>query len=117
MQFFANGSYQKVVGRDIFLALSQASVSRCVKKVTEALNRRMLQREISFPSPDEYPNIKRQFMENSGFPGMIGAIDCTHVLIIAPPEPHEPSYVNRKGLHSLNVQLVSFIVSFLLFVM
>ena len=73
-----------MVRHDIFLDISQASVSRCVTKVTEALNHQMLQREISFPSPDECPGIKHQFMESSGFPGVIDAIDCTRVLIIAP---------------------------------
>lgn len=91
----------------MFVALSQPSVSRAVKKVTEAMNDLLLDREITFPHPSEYPSIKSKFMEYSGFPGVIGAIDCTHVLIIAPPEPLEDSYVNRHNHHSINVQLVS----------
>ncbi|CAC5359658.1 HARBI1 [Mytilus coruscus] len=35
----------------------------------------------------------------------IGAIDGTHVRIQAPSED-EPSFVNRKGVHSVNVQAV-----------
>jgi len=39
------------------------------------------------------------------FEGAIGAIDCTHVAILAPRE-HEEAYVNHNGYHSINVQMV-----------
>lgn len=46
----------------------------------------------------------------NAFPGIIGAIDCTHVQIISPPVHDEqfPAiiFLNRKGTHSLNVQIV-----------
>lgn len=38
-------------------------------------------------------------------PSTIGAIDCTHVHIQALCE-REWEYVNRKGRHSINIQLV-----------
>jgi len=43
-------------------------------------------------------------------PGIIGAIDGTHVEIIAPPNNNvDPPFIflNRKGKHSINVMLVS----------
>lgn len=42
----------------------------------------------------------------TGFPGTIGAIDCTHVAIIA-RSVEEYNYLNSKGFHSKNIQLVS----------
>ncbi|KYQ58968.1 hypothetical protein ALC60_02020, partial [Trachymyrmex zeteki] len=39
------------------------------------------------------------------FIGAIGAIDCTHINIIAPHE-HEEAYVNHWGNLSINVQVV-----------
>ena len=52
-----------------------------------------------------------RYYEKFQFPGIIGCIDCTHVAIFPPgitDEEHpEHLYVNRKGYHSINVQLVS----------
>lgn len=42
-------------------------------------------------------------------PGVIGCVDCTHIAITRPggdDEHPEHIYVNRKGYHSINVQLV-----------
>ncbi|XP_025764329.1 putative nuclease HARBI1 isoform X1 [Oreochromis niloticus] len=43
---------------------------------------------------------------SAGFPNVIGTIDCTHIAIKAPPGPNEEDFVNRKGVHSINVQMV-----------
>lgn len=42
------------------------------------------------------------------FMGAIGAIDCTHINIIAPRQ-HEEAYINHWGDHTLNVQAVRII--------
>lgn len=55
------------------------------------------------------------FYRNTGFPGVIGCIDSTHVAIVPPPmnlnlvENQYPEYlyINRKNYHSINVQLVN----------
>ncbi|XP_033744292.1 putative nuclease HARBI1, partial [Pecten maximus] len=40
----------------------------------------------------------------TGFPNVVGCLDCTHVRIQGPTE-NEKDFVNRKGFHSLNVQM------------
>ncbi|XP_035228557.1 putative nuclease HARBI1 [Stegodyphus dumicola] len=49
-------------------------------------------------------------MRLAGFPGVIGAIDCTHVKIVAPPRNDstcpEHIFVNRHCSHSINVQMI-----------
>ncbi|XP_057189413.1 putative nuclease HARBI1, partial [Triplophysa rosa] len=40
-----------------------------------------------------------------GFPNVIGCIDGTHIPIIAPSQ-NEADYVNRKSIHSINVQII-----------
>ena len=41
----------------------------------------------------------------SQFPNIIACVDGTHIKIIAPSH-NEWEYVNRKGFHSINVQLM-----------
>lgn len=66
----------------------------------------MVSRYIRFPyTVREQAEIKTQFAAMSGFPNVIGAIDCTHVAIRAPSE-NEFAYVNRKHVHSINVQII-----------
>ncbi|KAG8227154.1 hypothetical protein J437_LFUL001698 [Ladona fulva] len=44
-------------------------------------------------------------MEKSGFPGVIGAVDGTHVSTVPPVCEREHDFANRKGFHSKNVQI------------
>ena len=41
----------------------------------------------------------------AGFPDVLGVVDCVHVAIKA-PNSEDSSYVNKKGFHSVNCQLV-----------
>ena len=56
--------------------------------------------------PSDENQTKVAFYRIAGLPGVIGAIDCTHVRIQAPSE-HEADYVNRQGYHSIHVQAVA----------
>lgn len=49
----------------------------------------------------------REFFEIAKFPGVLGAIDCTHVPIVSPGGPNAELYRNRKSYFSINVQAVS----------
>lgn len=51
--------------------------------------------------------ISRDFYLNSGFPGVFGALDCTHVKIISPGGGRAEDYRNWHGDFTLNVQTVS----------
>jgi hypothetical protein len=65
-------------------------------------------KNIKWPSThQEVETVQQEFFQLSNFPGVVGAIDCTHVpLDCAPLGDNEFAYVNRKGVHSLNIQLV-----------
>lgn len=45
------------------------------------------------------------FEEKRAFPGVLGAIDGCHIPVKAPRKNHE-QYINRKGFHSLQLQVI-----------
>lgn len=77
-------------------------MSRAVPAVVEALSSPNLVRTyVKFPT--DLPTLREnitQFHHIAGFPHVVGVIDGTHIKI------NEEIFVNRKGYHSLNVQLV-----------
>lgn len=46
-------------------------------------------------------------MEANNFPGVVGCLDGTQIALVAPKFAQHPElYVNRKGYHSINTQVV-----------
>ncbi|KAH9376054.1 hypothetical protein HPB48_021803 [Haemaphysalis longicornis] len=77
-----------------------------VRKVSQALCERRTQ-FVHFPtSRQEQRETTRVFFERLGFPGVVGAIDGTHIPIKNPGGDTQALYISRKNFHSLNVQLV-----------
>ncbi|KAK0144219.1 putative nuclease HARBI1 [Merluccius polli] len=61
---------------------------------------------IRFPLDNQQLHrIKANLMAIAGMPGVVGAIDGTHIKIIAPSKD-EDVFVNRKKVHSINTQIV-----------
>ncbi|KAK5648018.1 hypothetical protein RI129_002910 [Pyrocoelia pectoralis] len=106
LYFYATGSYQRTVVQSWNLSVSQQMVATIIHEVTHIIITYVAPNWIKFPSTIEELNAtKAIFMQRTGFPGVIGAIDCTHVAIIA-PSVEEHNYLNRKGFHSKNVQII-----------
>jgi len=103
LQFYASGSFQWMIGRSC--RMSQPSVSNAIETVTNSLTK-LAPKFITFPT-DQQKIIanKLSFHSVAGFPNVLGAIDCTHVAIKA-PSSHEEAFVNRKGIHTVNIQAV-----------
>lgn len=59
---------------------------------------------IKWPNEERAIEISNGFLQISGFPNVIGAIDGTHINIRAPHLDPE-CYVNRKGHHSVQLQV------------
>ena len=103
LRYYASGSFLQVIGDT--LGYDKGTVSRVVNDVTDALID-IKDDFVSWPTDvDSINRIKCGFYRQSNFPHVLGCIDCTHVRIQAPSDD-EPSYVNRKGYHSINVQAV-----------
>lgn len=108
LHFYATGSYQYALGQNYNISFSQPVASRAIHAVTNAIEERLGHIWVKFPVTEaEKTEVKGRFMEATGFPGVLGAIDCTHVAMLAPHD-EEHNYLNRKHFHSKNVQLVRF---------
>lgn len=84
--------------------VSTSFVCICIKDVCEAINQR-LSRVIKFPQGEELEQVINNYEKKWGMPMCAGAIDGTHIPILAPEESHLV-YVNRKGYHSIIMQAV-----------
>lgn len=107
---FSNVQYYiflRRVGGEVFNVVSQPMVSRYIAKYSEIITTHLAPRYTRFPqSVIEINTTKQKFMLKYNFPGILGVIDGTHVSISALPKAIERAFVNRKGTHSINVQIV-----------
>ncbi|XP_041347043.1 protein ANTAGONIST OF LIKE HETEROCHROMATIN PROTEIN 1-like [Gigantopelta aegis] len=69
------------------------------------LMKRLLGAFVTFPKGQGLKEIIRGFQETWNFSNCAGAIDATHIPIIAPTEDHA-DYVNRKGWYLIILQAV-----------
>ncbi|XP_067871996.1 putative nuclease HARBI1 [Heterodontus francisci] len=85
--------------------IAQSATHQCIKEVSNALFRRASDNVHFRTDPNFQAERAIGFGAIAGFPQMQDVIDCAHVTIKAPE--HQPgAFINRKGFHTLNVQLV-----------
>lgn len=103
LRFLATGSFLMTIG-DLF-GIHKATVSRIVHRFARVFASKRSD-FIKFSSGSELRKVKREFFNLAGFPGVVGALDCTHIRIIRPSGNTAELYRNRKGYFSINVQMV-----------
>lgn len=104
LYFLGHGSYQKPTAENRIFCQSQASMSRSLNIVLAEIMK-LARKYIKFPR-SEYDVIraKMRFVEKFNMPGIVAAIDGTHVSIIQPSERENGYlYFNRKHFYSINV--------------
>lgn len=107
LNFLASGSYQRRVGSDAFASISQSCVSRSIKSITRVIATKMMDDYIRFPqSLHEIQELELQFQTLGHFRGLFAIIDDTHIALTAMKRAIEFGYVNRKGFHSINTQII-----------
>ena len=84
--------------------VSRSFVCLCVRDVPKAIISK-LSHVVCFPRGDELVQIINDYEQRWGFPMCAGAIDGTHIPIVAPSKC-QAEYVNRKGYHSIIMQAV-----------
>ena len=99
LKALASGSFQNSSKDDI--NVSHPTVSKVLSNFMDSL----ISKKESFiyiPNDSDEVTSKQQFYSLARFPGIIGAIDGSHVPIIA-PKKDEHLFVNRKNFHFINV--------------
>ena len=105
LRYLATGKMQMCSSDD--LGPSQPAISRAITQTIDALaDINIIKQFICFPTTQQVTEAnKADFLSIANFPGVIGVINGTHIRIVAPKE-QEDVFVNRKGYHSINVQVV-----------
>ncbi|XP_071944610.1 putative nuclease HARBI1 [Antedon mediterranea] len=103
LRFYATGVMHNVSG-DI-AGIHESTACRIIRKVSLAFEAKLRQYVTFHNNNHEIMRAKIGFHEKAGFPNVVGAVDGTHIRMQAPKD-NEFMYVNRKGYHSLNVQVV-----------
>lgn len=98
-----NGDYRSI---GHLFGVSKRSVCIIVKEVCSAIVETLLHLYVRIPSGDEVEEVVNGFETKWGFPQCAGAVDGTHIPIVAPDE-YPTDYYNRKGFHSIIMQAVA----------
>ncbi|KAM9377752.1 uncharacterized protein KZ484_010056 [Pholidichthys leucotaenia] len=97
----ATGSEYRTIGH--LFGVSITTVCRCVQDFCAAAESLLVPEQIRFPDEGRFSEMSA-YMENRwGLPLCVGAIDGSHIPIIAPKECHT-DYFNRKEWHSIILQ-------------
>ncbi|WAR13540.1 LOW QUALITY PROTEIN: HARB1-like protein [Mya arenaria] len=59
----------------------------------------------------EMDQVAEGFSARCGIPGIVGAVDGTHVPVPGPRSQHRASFINRKGYPSIQLQVVATVIS------
>ncbi|XP_065310694.1 putative nuclease HARBI1 [Dermacentor albipictus] len=110
LRFYATGGFQTAVGSEATVSLSQPSVSRCVRAVSEAIACvGTEQRWVSFPrTRSEIALVKQGFLRSGNISDVVGCVDGTYIAIAGPdlPPAEKQTYWCRKGYYALNTMVV-----------
>jgi DDE superfamily endonuclease len=100
--YFANNdTYRSVADR---FGVCESSAMQAVRRVTLFLTN-LAPVYIRWPRGERLDECKSGFFARAGMPCIVGAIDGSHIPIIAPSN-HPEDYINRKGFHSVLLQAV-----------
>lgn len=85
--------------------ITESSIVRCKDRVFNVFINYLKPKFIIWPEGNTKCDVNNGFQRKANFPGIIGAIEGTHIQIKAPKD--EPkAYVNCRGFHSLTLQAV-----------
>lgn len=89
---------------DLF-GVCEATIFRLIRKISGIICKDVMPDVIKWPSGQKIHETLREFENLKGFPGVIGAIDGSHIPIRTPKQNPE-NYINRKCFPSVVLQAV-----------
>lgn len=89
---------------DIF-GVCESTVFNLVKRISSVICSELMPLHIKWPTGHRVQRTINEFQQLKGFPGVLGAVDGSHIPIRSPTE-HQENYINRKGFHSIILQAV-----------
>jgi len=99
--WLASSAEYRTIGN--LFGVGKSTVCICIHKVCNAIVNNLLEQYVNFPEGEELKRVIKGYQESWGFPNCAGAIDGSHISIIAPVDSHG-DYINRKGYYSLILQ-------------
>ncbi|XP_033998069.1 protein ANTAGONIST OF LIKE HETEROCHROMATIN PROTEIN 1-like [Trematomus bernacchii] len=97
----ATGSEYRSIGH--IFGVSNTTVCRCVQDFCAAAETLLVPELIRSPDREKFAEMADYTENRWGLPQCVGAIDGSHIPILAPQEYH-CDYFNRKGWHSIILQ-------------
>ncbi|KAM9364221.1 uncharacterized protein KZ484_010498 isoform 2-T4 [Pholidichthys leucotaenia] len=97
----ATGSEYRTIGH--LFGVSITTVCRCVQDFCAAAESLLVPELLHLPDEGRFMEMSAYIENRWGLPLCVGAIDGSHIPIIAPEECHT-DYFNRKGWHSIILQ-------------
>ncbi|XP_067652410.1 uncharacterized protein [Haliotis asinina] len=96
------GEYRTIAN---LFGIHKSTVCCIVHEVCNAIYTYIFPAVVKFPEGEELKRVISGFQKKWNFPNCGGAIDATHIPIVAPQQFHS-DYVNRKGFYSIIMQAV-----------
>ena len=75
--------------------VGKSTVHKCIHDVCTAMAENILDKYVKFPADDDLQHVIDSFNNTWGFPNCAGAVDGTHIPIIAAESAHG-NHMNRK---------------------
>jgi hypothetical protein len=97
----ATGNSMQTIADLYRIGLSTSQLA--VNQFTGAIKSILLKKFIRWPSTSTMEQFAGEFESLHGIPYVVGAVDGSHIPIVA-PRFHAPDYYNRKGFHSVLLQ-------------
>ncbi|XP_040275584.1 protein ANTAGONIST OF LIKE HETEROCHROMATIN PROTEIN 1-like [Bufo bufo] len=99
----ATNSEYRSIGH--LFGVSKSTVCRCVQDFCKAVCTLLAPEIVHFPDSEKLKDMANYFEDRWGLPQCVGAIDGSHLPIIA-PQVYHTDYFNRKGWYSIILQKV-----------